>query len=615
MLASGICNEIRLTEDGPVVECSTAVLESIRRQAVEGFNAFAHGGVETGGVLYGCREDGRFNIVSFAELPCEHALGPGFVLSEKDGAALADLLQPPPGVETLGWYRVHTRSGLVFDAHDRRLFELFPADAGCAALIVKPTAWGPASAAFFLREPDGRIVPPAASEFLLQPVLEAVQPEAAEVPAAEPPAVGPELAGREIDRAPSCDGPPCDGELHALAGPPVSTPVSRLESADARPRALRLSWKFYSATALCVLLALIFWPRSPRNLSPRNLALAIYSIAPGQVRIEWNRGSLPVLQAHSATLIISDGTYSRIVPLDPDQLRFTSIVYSPRTEHISVSLRVQDPGNSATVEEAVQFVGQPPPIPEPVQRAAVPDPAPTAAPEIARAPAKEKTREARTVERRAPSSSGDASRRGIPVPGRFQIVRTVPAHEAPPAVLPPPPVISDRTVAPVPSVLPNVLPNVMHDVVSSVRPVPRPAPTASTPAVSAPSYTGPRSGRMIWTGVLTRRGVVEIEGNHSNTGSLAGALPGMPVSIRVSPSEFGRNGLVVFTGDAAKAGRREPPGAANGWNAVEFQKDAERERGLQILEPPNRANDYSRLVLRSDLRNCAVILIDWTLQQ
>jgi hypothetical protein len=165
--------------------------------------------------------------------------------------------------------------------------------------------------------------------------------------------------------------------------------------------------------------------------------------------------------------------------------------------------------------------------------------------------------------------------------------------------------------------VPEVLPNVLSDLLSSARPAPRPAPASPTPvasAASAPSYTGPRSGRMIWTGVLTRRGVVEIEGNHSNTGSLAGALPGVPVSIRVSPSEFGRNGLIVFTSDAAKAGRREPPGAANGWNAVEFQKDAERERGLLILEPPNRANDYNRLVLRSDLRNCAVILIEWTVQ-
>ncbi len=606
MPASGICNEIRLTEDGPLVECSTAVLESIRRQAVEGFNAFGHGGLETGGVLYGYREEGRFNIVAFAELTCEHALGPGFVLSERDRTALADLLQAPPGMETLGWYRVHTRSGLVLDADDRRLFERFPADAGCAALIVKPTAWGPANAAFFLREPDGRIVPPAAREFLLKPVLQGAQPgtaqpEAAELPATDPPAPEPQLADREIDRAPSCDGPPWEAEPDRISEPPVFTAVSSPDAAEARPRALRLSWKFYSAAALCVLLALIVWPRSPRNL-----ALAVYSVAAGQVRIEWNRGSAPVLQARSGTLVISDGTYSRVIPLDPAQLRSTSITYSLQTDHISVSLRVQDPGNSATVEEAVQYVGQPAPSPQPVQRVAVHDAPPPAAKEITRAPAEEQTRELRTAERRTPSSSSDAP--------RAPIVRTAPAREAPPAALPAPPLISNRTVAAVPEVLPSVL----SDLLTSARTLPRPAPASpipAAPAASAPSYSGPRSGRMIWTGVLTRRGVVEIEVNHSNTGSLAGALPGVPVSIRVSPSEFGRNGLIVFTSDAAKAGHREPPGAANGWNAVEFQKDPERERGILILEAPNRANDYGRLVLRSDLRNCAVILIEWTVVQ
>jgi hypothetical protein len=300
MLASGICNEIRLTDDGPVIECSMAVLESIRRQAVEGLVAFSHGGLETGGVLYGCREEGRLNIVSFAELPCEHALGPGFVLSERDRAALAGLLHAPSGLETLGWYRVHTRSGLMLDTHDRRLFELFPVDAGCAALIVKPTAWGPASAAFFLREPDGQIVPPAAREFLLQPVLPAAQPDSSELsPASEPPAAEPQIADREIDRAPSCGEPSWEAERQPLSEPPAFTALASPDSPEARPRASRLSWKTYSAAALCVLLALILWPRSPRNL-----ALAVYSVAAGQVRIEWNRSSAPVLQARSATLSI-----------------------------------------------------------------------------------------------------------------------------------------------------------------------------------------------------------------------------------------------------------------------------------------------------------------------
>ena len=75
--------------DGVTVEYSLDVLDEVRRLAVDGFNAFVHGGQETGGVLYGTREAGCIKVLSCAELPCEHALGPRFVLSEKDHEALA----------------------------------------------------------------------------------------------------------------------------------------------------------------------------------------------------------------------------------------------------------------------------------------------------------------------------------------------------------------------------------------------------------------------------------------------------------------------------------------------------------------------------------------------
>ena len=106
--------------------------------------------------------------------------------------------------------------------------------------------------------------------------------------------------------------------------------------------------------------------------------------------------------------------------------------------------------------------------------------------------------------------------------------------------------------------------------------------------------------------------MIEIGGNRSRTGSLSGGLPGVPVAIRVSPAELDPSGLTVFTADAASAADREPPGRTNGWNALHFQVDAEKARGLIVVEPPNSANDFKRLVLRNDLRNCSVIVIDWT---
>src|ERR1700757_5113488 len=89
--------------EGMAVEYALDVLEGLRRLAVDGFNAFSHGGKETGGILYGLREPGFVRVLSFAELACEHALGPRFVLSETDREALIQLLRPPSDLEVVGW--------------------------------------------------------------------------------------------------------------------------------------------------------------------------------------------------------------------------------------------------------------------------------------------------------------------------------------------------------------------------------------------------------------------------------------------------------------------------------------------------------------------------------
>jgi hypothetical protein len=139
----------------------------------------------------------------------------------------------------------------------------------------------------------------------------------------------------------------------------------------------------------------------------------------------------------------------------------------------------------------------------------------------------------------------------------------------------------------------------------------KPSP-ANPPA--APVYDGPRSGRIIWTGALGRRGVVEIDGAHATVGSLSGALPGVPLALHISPAEFSRDGLTVFTRDRAKAGQSEKPGRSNGWNSLTFRLDPLRAGQLAVLEAPSQSNDFKRLVLRSDAAACSVIVIDWAVR-
>jgi hypothetical protein len=90
---------IRSNTAGFTVEIDPGTIEEIRRRVEEGFNSFAHGGLEVGGVLYGIRERKHILVTSHAELPCEHARGPGFLLSQADEAALASLKRDGAGLE------------------------------------------------------------------------------------------------------------------------------------------------------------------------------------------------------------------------------------------------------------------------------------------------------------------------------------------------------------------------------------------------------------------------------------------------------------------------------------------------------------------------------------
>jgi hypothetical protein len=142
-------------------------------------------------------------------------------------------------------------------------------------------------------------------------------------------------------------------------------------------------------------------------------------------------------------------------------------------------------------------------------------------------------------------------------------------------------------------------------------PPPKPAPA---PAPTAPARTVPHAGRLIWTGTLLRRGVVELDGRSATVGSLSGALPGVPVAVSVTPAEFGEDGLMAYTTDAARHNRVEPPSAGNGWNKVTYVWAPERVREIAVLESPNPGNNFSRLAVRSDARRCSMLLIDWSLR-
>ncbi|MGA3044542.1 MAG: hypothetical protein ABSF54_27530 [Bryobacteraceae bacterium] len=164
------------------IECSAAVLEQIRRE-VEAGRVSPHGEREIGGVLFGSQESGGIRILASQPLPYEHALGPGFVLSEKDEKRLAQLISTPAtapelnGLQPLGWYHSHLRSRIFLSERDLQIHSRHFDAPFQIALVIRPESERPTRAGFFFREASSQMRAESAYEEF---TIEAPPPEAPE---------------------------------------------------------------------------------------------------------------------------------------------------------------------------------------------------------------------------------------------------------------------------------------------------------------------------------------------------------------------------------------------------------------------------------------------------
>jgi hypothetical protein len=326
------------------------------------------------------------------------------------------------------------------------------------------------------------------------------------------------------------------------------------------------------------------------QLPSRRIALDVREVSRDQVRITWDRASAPVILANSAEVEIDDGVSFHRVALTGEELRQSSLTYRRETSDVRVRLRIEPGAQWASLAPEVDFTWfrsalapKQESAPSSATAAAAPIPEENATP--AEVPADSEALADAEIH-------AVSSRRLAVIPERAAALES--GNTA----------VSMPTAPPLELVRPSFSPP----------PLPLPSPPGVLPAPRPASYTGPQSGRIIWTGSMGRRGVVEIEGSRSSIGSMTGALPGVPVSVRVSPAEFSPGGLVVHTFDAANNGRVESASALNGWNVTVFRWEPDRARELVVLEEPNPSNDFKRLVVRNDARACPVIMVEWAVR-
>jgi len=370
-------------EGRAAVDYSFVVIEEIRQAVSEGFQRFARGGIEVGGVLYGTYDGKTTRILAVRGIACEYARGPSFILSDKDRAALTEQLERDrhdprlEGFTAVGWFVSHTRSDVVLLPTDQETFEAFFPELWQITLVVRPGRGGSTRAGFFVREADGTVKTERSYQNFDFPDRIAMPVDR---PPRERPSVRDQRGASLYDTASvaqpeSTDAAAGERELPLFRSQPFGsqqsgTQISEAPSSTAPEYApypdrsnpnRRKRWPWVTAVvvvlavAIAAVIGLRYFGASP-NAEP--ISLAVYE-HDAQLRIEWNHNAAPIRGASTGTLEIVDGPDRRSVPLTLTDLARGSFTYARTSGDVQVRLQVQNSSGDKT-QEASRFLGTPP---------------------------------------------------------------------------------------------------------------------------------------------------------------------------------------------------------------------------------------------------------------
>jgi hypothetical protein len=310
------------------VDCSRQALEAIRVAALEGLLAIPRAGVGTGGLLLGTKEDGRIRILDSVRIPCSHALGPAFVLTDEEIVQARRLIEKTEPWLVVGWYCSKTRAALSLSAADQKLYSSLCPAPWQIALLVKPNAVARSRAAICFRDPDGRFVQGSERE------LEPLNPDTPEPTAA---AATPE--------------PPGIPEPQRIEPKPTAIPAaSPIFEELPVPHSGRKWMSWWAAFAICGAFALAFLMKDA--IVPRPPLKLDMSDASGHLTIRWNREAVRGIDQGSISL--DDGGKLVTIPLDATQLSAGSMGYNRKSERVTALMKA---GNARAL---ATFLAPPP---------------------------------------------------------------------------------------------------------------------------------------------------------------------------------------------------------------------------------------------------------------
>jgi hypothetical protein len=178
---------------------------------------------------------------------------------------------------------------------------------------------------------------------------------------------------------------------------PVEEPAAAPH--ESRSGSRMLLWLQFLAAGLFLFIvgAYVQYRLETRSAGPRPSASATPSLflrverSGGQLYLNWDRNAPPVHAAQKASLFITDGEQTQVVPLSVDELRTGAFVYTPATSSVAFRIELANLPDGRMVSESINSVlGRPSPLgalalpapgPAPVQEVstATPPPEPAAA--------------------------------------------------------------------------------------------------------------------------------------------------------------------------------------------------------------------------------------------
>ncbi len=282
-------------------------------------------GEEIGGILLGRSLPGAgrtVQIEDFELVPCQHLRGASYTLAPRDRESLSAQLARRKAGTVVGYFRSHTRPGLYLDQDDFAIISRYFSDPSDVALVVRPSAEGPAVGGFFFWE-EGDINRRA--------------------PYREFPFDREQLLAGSFSIS--------DKLTVAAADLPSSAPIMR-PAAAIRFRLPHVPWLAVPIIAGLVLLAGLFVSQKD---TPKSVPTPVRAVAQPQSRVvlkleaekagealqlRWDPNAPAIQKADMGVLWITDGAQRQRRELSQQELAAGSTLYTPASANVNFELQV-----------------------------------------------------------------------------------------------------------------------------------------------------------------------------------------------------------------------------------------------------------------------------------